>query len=96
MNLALDVSWPQRRYFSIGFLTWSCLMLLGCSNPLEPEENKIATFCSSIWIIFGLISLHFDCFRNFFGSFLDRFGSFSDHFAWFLRCFFVFSASSMS
>ena len=42
MNLALDVSWPQRRYFSIGFLSWSCLMLLSCSNPLDPEENKIA------------------------------------------------------
>ena len=42
MNLALDVSRPQRRYFSIGFLSWSCLMLLSCSNPLDPEENKIA------------------------------------------------------
>ena len=42
MNLALNVSWPQRRCFSIGFLTWSFLMLVGCSNPLEPEENKIA------------------------------------------------------
>ena len=42
MNLALNVSWPQRRCFSIGFLTWSFLMLVGCSNPLELEENKIA------------------------------------------------------
>ena len=42
MNLALGITWPQSRYFSIGFLTWSFLMLVGCSNPLEPEENKVA------------------------------------------------------
>ena len=42
MSLALNVSWSQSRYFSIGFLTWSFLMLVGCSNPLELEENKIA------------------------------------------------------
>ena len=42
MKLALNVSRPQMRYFRIGFLTWSFLMLVGCLNPLEPEENKIA------------------------------------------------------
>ena len=42
MTLALDITWPQSRYFSIGFLTWSFLTLVGCSNPLEPEENKVS------------------------------------------------------
>ena len=42
MNLSLNVFWPQSRYFSIGFLTWSFLILVGCSNPLEPEENKVS------------------------------------------------------
>ena len=41
MKLPLNVSWRRRRYFSIGFLIWPFLMLVGCSNPLEPEENKI-------------------------------------------------------
>ena len=42
MNLALNVSWPQSRYFNICFFTWSFWMLVGCSNPLEPKENKIS------------------------------------------------------
>ena len=42
MTLALGITRPQSRYFSIGLLTWSFLTMVGCSNPLEPEENKIA------------------------------------------------------
>ena len=42
MTLALDFTWPESRYFRIGLLTWSFLIMVGCSNPLEPEENKIA------------------------------------------------------
>ena len=41
MTLALDTTLPQSRYFSIGLLTWSFLTMVGCSNPLEPEENKV-------------------------------------------------------
>ena len=42
MNLAINVSWPQSCYFNICFFTWSFWMLVGCSNPLEPKENKIS------------------------------------------------------
>ena len=42
MNLALYFTWPQSRYFRIGLLTWSFLIMVGCSNPLEPEENKVS------------------------------------------------------
>ena len=42
MTLAVNITWPQSRYFSIGLLPWSFLIVVGCSNPLEPEENKVA------------------------------------------------------
>ena len=41
MNTASGIARRQSRYFSIGLLTWSFLILVGCSNPLEPEENKV-------------------------------------------------------
>ena len=41
MTLAIGITRPQSRYFSIGLLTWSFLTMVGCSNPLEPEENKV-------------------------------------------------------
>ena len=42
MSFALGITWPQSRCFSMGLLTCSCLIVAGCSNPLEPEENKMA------------------------------------------------------
>ena len=42
MNLALGITRPQSRYFIMGSATLSFLIIVGCSNPLELEENKVS------------------------------------------------------
>ena len=42
MKLANDITRPQSRYFIMGLATSSFLMMTGCSNPFELEENKVS------------------------------------------------------
>ena len=42
MNLPKGITRPQSRYFSIGLATFSFLIVMGCSNPFELEENKVS------------------------------------------------------
>ena len=42
MKLAKGVTRPQSQYFIIGLATSSFLMMTGCSNPFELEENKVS------------------------------------------------------
>ena len=42
MNLAKGITRPQSRYFSMGLATCSFLIMVGCSNPFELEENKVS------------------------------------------------------
>ena len=42
MNLGLGITRPQSRNFIMGLATLSFLIIVGCSNPLELEENKVS------------------------------------------------------
>ena len=42
MKLAKGITRPQSQYFFIGLATSSFLMMTGCSNPFELEENKVS------------------------------------------------------
>ena len=42
MNLSKGSTRPQSRCFSMGLATCSFLIIVGCSNPLELEENKVS------------------------------------------------------
>ncbi len=42
MKLAKDITWPQSQYFTMGLVTSSFLIMMGCSNPFELEENKVS------------------------------------------------------
>ena len=42
MNRAKGITWPQGQYFIMGLAASSFLIMVGCSNPLELEENKIS------------------------------------------------------
>ena len=42
MNLAKGINWPQGQYFIMGLATSSFLIILGCSNPFDLEENKVS------------------------------------------------------
>ena len=42
MKLAKGVTRPQSQYFIMGLATSSFLMMTGCSNPFELEENKVS------------------------------------------------------
>ncbi len=42
MKLAKAITWAQTQYFIIGLATSSFLIMMGCSNPLELEENKVS------------------------------------------------------
>ena len=42
MNLAKGITRAQSQYFIMGFATSSFLIMVGCSNPLELEENKVS------------------------------------------------------
>ena len=42
MNRAKGITWPQGQYFVMGLVTSSFLMMTGCSNPFELEENKVS------------------------------------------------------
>ena len=41
MKLAKGINWPQSQYFIMGLAAASFLMMTGCSNPFELEENKV-------------------------------------------------------
>ena len=42
MNLAKGITQLQNRYLNLGLATCSFLIVMGCSNPFEPEENKVS------------------------------------------------------
>ena len=42
MKLANGIIRPQSQYFIMGLATSSFLMITGCSNPFELEENKVS------------------------------------------------------
>ena len=42
MNLAKGITRAQTQYFIIGLATSSFLIMMGCSNPFELEENKVS------------------------------------------------------
>ena len=42
MKLAKGVTRPQSQYFILGLAASSFLMMTGCSNPFELEENKVS------------------------------------------------------
>ena len=42
MNLAKGITRAQSQYFIMGLATCSFLIMVGCSNPLELEENKVS------------------------------------------------------
>ena len=42
MKLAKGITWSQSQYFIMGLATSSFLMMTGCSNPFELEENKVS------------------------------------------------------
>ena len=42
MKLAKGITWPQNQYFIMGLAMSSFLMMTGCSNPFELEENKVS------------------------------------------------------
>ena len=42
MNLTTVITRPESRYFFMGLLTCSFLIMVGCSNPFELEENKVS------------------------------------------------------
>ena len=42
MNSAIVTKWLGTRYFVMILILCSCLILLGCSNPLTLEENKVS------------------------------------------------------
>ena len=42
MKLAKGITRPQSRYFIMGLAMSSFLMMTGCSNPFELEENKVS------------------------------------------------------
>ena len=42
MNSATVTKWLGTRYFVMTLILCSCLILLGCSNPLTLEENKVS------------------------------------------------------
>ena len=42
MKLAKGITRPQSQYFIMGLATSSFLMMTGCSNPFELEENKVS------------------------------------------------------
>ena len=42
MKLAKGITRPQSQYFIMGLATFSFLMMTGCSNPFELEENKVS------------------------------------------------------
>ena len=42
MNSATVTRWLGTRYFVMILILCSCLILLGCSNPLTLEENKVS------------------------------------------------------
>ena len=41
MKLAKGITRPQSQYFIMGLAMSSFLMMMGCSNPFEVEENKV-------------------------------------------------------
>ena len=42
MNLAKGITRPQGQHFILGLATSSFLIMMGCSNPFELEENKVS------------------------------------------------------
>ena len=42
MKLAKAITRAQTQYFIIGLATSSFLIIMGCSNPFELEENKVS------------------------------------------------------
>ena len=42
MNSAKATNWFENRYSVTTLILCSCLILLGCSNPLTLEENKVS------------------------------------------------------
>ena len=42
MKLAKAITRAQTQYFIIGLATSSFLIMMGCSNPFELEENKVS------------------------------------------------------
>ena len=42
MKLAKGITRPQSQYFIMGLAMSSFLMMTGCSNPFELEENKVS------------------------------------------------------
>tara|TARA_B100001121_G_C18426469_1_gene497145 strand:+ start:308 stop:679 length:372 start_codon:yes stop_codon:yes gene_type:complete len=42
MNLAKGITQLQNRYLNLGLATCSFLIVMGCSNPFELEENKVS------------------------------------------------------
>ena len=42
MRLAKGITRPQSQYFILGLATSSFLIVMGCSNPFELEENKVS------------------------------------------------------
>ena len=42
MKLAKGITRPQSQYFIMGLAASSFLMITGCSNPFELEENKVS------------------------------------------------------
>ena len=42
MNLAKGITQHQNRYLNLGLATCSFLIVMGCSNPFELEENKVS------------------------------------------------------
>ena len=42
MKLAKGITRPQSQYFIMGLAASSFLMMTGCSNPFELEENKVS------------------------------------------------------
>ena len=42
MKLAKGITRPQSQYFIMGLAMSSFLMMMGCSNPFELQENKVS------------------------------------------------------
>ena len=42
MNLAKGITRPKGQHFILGLATSSFLIMMGCSNPFELEENKVS------------------------------------------------------
>ena len=42
MNLAKNITRSHSKYFIISLATSSFLLIMGCSNPFELEENKVS------------------------------------------------------